>query len=279
MPLKGIGNRIKAVRQDRGYTQKQLAGLLGVTEQAVSKWERETSYPDISMLDGISEVMDCSLDYLFQYKSGKKNLLDQDSIEYRIETSRHLLPDIISLQFGENIVPLFVEEDKKGFPHINDLRCQIASQWGIIIPVIHIMDQLALEPDQYSICINGVCVYKGRQKGKTEEDIILILVKLKEKIFGNIEYILNNQTIYYMVENLSMQYPYITRNIVPDVVSYSLLRQVVIHLHKDYRCTVSPLVLIIEAIENNIGITDTRELAGKAAVYIGDGFKLDNWLK
>ena len=40
MPLKGIGNRIKAVRQDRGYTQKQLAGLLGVTEQAVSKWDR-----------------------------------------------------------------------------------------------------------------------------------------------------------------------------------------------------------------------------------------------
>ena len=40
MPLKGIGNRIKAVRQDTGYTQKQLAGLLGVTEQAVSKWER-----------------------------------------------------------------------------------------------------------------------------------------------------------------------------------------------------------------------------------------------
>lgn len=279
MPLKGIGNRIKAVRQDRGYTQKQLAGLLGVTEQAVSKWERETSYPDISMLDGISEVMDCSLDYLFQYKSGKKKLLNQDSIEYRIETSRHLLPDIISLQFGENMVPLFVEEDKKGFSHINDLRCQIASQWGIIIPVIHIMDQPALEPDQYSICINGVCVYKGRQKGKTEEDIILILGKLKEKIFGNIEYILNNQTVYYMVENLSMRYPYITRNIVPDLVSYSLLRQVVIHLLKDYGCTVSPLALIIEAIENNIGITDTRELAGKVAVYIGDGFKLDNWVK
>lgn len=50
MALDGFGNRLKAVRQDRGYTQKQLADLLGVTEQAVSKYERGTSYPDISML-------------------------------------------------------------------------------------------------------------------------------------------------------------------------------------------------------------------------------------
>lgn len=32
MALDGFGNRLKAVRQDRGYTQKQLADLLGVTE-------------------------------------------------------------------------------------------------------------------------------------------------------------------------------------------------------------------------------------------------------
>ncbi len=41
MALEGFGSRLKAVRQDRGYTQKQLAAALGVTEQAVSKWERE----------------------------------------------------------------------------------------------------------------------------------------------------------------------------------------------------------------------------------------------
>lgn len=271
MALQGIGNRIKAIRQDRGFTQKQLAGLLGVTEQAVSKWERETSYPDISMLNGISEVLDCSLDYLFQYESGKKNLLDQDSIERRAEVNRHLLPDIISLEFGEGLVPLFLSEDRQGFPHINELRCQAASQWGVILPVIRMMDQAALASDQYRIRINGACMYEGRDMG--EDGLEGILEKLKDTIFKNIEFVLNNQTIYHMVENLRAQYPYVVQGIVPDVISYSMLRQVVIHLLKEHGCAVNPLILIIESMERHAGIRDPKELAGKVAEEIGEGFR------
>lgn len=72
MALEGFGGRLKAIRQERGYTQNQLANFLGVTEQAVSKYERGNSYPDVVMLDGISRVLDCSLDYLFQFKPGRK---------------------------------------------------------------------------------------------------------------------------------------------------------------------------------------------------------------
>ena len=57
MGLEGFGGRLRAMRQERGFTQKQLANLLGVTEQAVSKYERGNSYPDIVMLSGISEVL------------------------------------------------------------------------------------------------------------------------------------------------------------------------------------------------------------------------------
>lgn len=275
MALQGMGNRLRTIRQDRGFTQKQLAGLLGVTEQAVSKWERETSYPDISMLNGISEVMDCSLDYLFQYESGKKNLLDQNSIERRAEVERHLLPDIISLAFGENLIPLFMTEYKQGFPHINDLRCQAASQWGVILPVIRMMDHLTLEPNQYQIHINGLCVYEGSQKNAEEKSLICILEHLKETILGNIESVLNNQTIYQMVENLRSHYPYVVESIVPDIVSYSKLRQVVIHLLKDYGCAVNPLILIIQSLERHAGITDFKELTGKVYEDIGNGFKLN----
>ena len=256
MALQGIGNRIKAIRQDRGFTQKQLAGLLGVTEQAVSKWERA-----------------CSLDYLFQYESGKKNLLDQDSIERRAEVNRHLLPDIISLEFGEGLVPVFLSEDRQGFPHINGLRCQAASQWGVILPVIRMLDQMALGSDQYRININGVCMYEGRQKDMDEDSLEGILEKLKDTIFKNIEFVLNNQTIYHMVENLRAQYPYVVQDIIPDVVTYSMLRQVVIYLLKEQGCAVNPLILIIESMERNAGIRDPKELAGKVAEEIGEGFR------
>lgn len=126
MALEGFGGRLKAIRQERGYTQNQLANFLGVTEQAVSKYERGNSYPDVVMLDGISRVLDCSLDYLFQFKPGRKNLLLQDSIENQLETAKCLLPDIISLKFGEKLVPLFIEEIQRGGVHINSLREQMA---------------------------------------------------------------------------------------------------------------------------------------------------------
>ena len=47
---KQIGSRISACRQNKNMTQDELAGRLGITPQALSKWERGQSFPDISML-------------------------------------------------------------------------------------------------------------------------------------------------------------------------------------------------------------------------------------
>lgn len=265
MALDEFGSRLRAVRKERGYTQKQLANSLGVTEQAVSKWERETSYPDIMMLNGISEVLECSLDYLFQFEPGKKNLLNQDSVERKAEINRHLLPDIISLTFGEELVPMFVEENKQGFPHVNAFRREIASQWGLILPAIRIMDDFVLEPAEYQICVNGVPVCKETLTSREESGWEMIYAKLKEQIFAHLGQIINNQTIYYMVENLQKKYPYVVEGIVPERISYSLLRQVILCLLTEYRRAVNPLILIIESLEMNLGITDVKELAGKAA--------------
>lgn len=60
-----LGNRIAELRKEAGLTQEQLAGMLGVTYQAVSKWETGNSYPDISLLPRLSEIFHVSLDSLF----------------------------------------------------------------------------------------------------------------------------------------------------------------------------------------------------------------------
>lgn len=55
------GQFITDLRKEKGLTQKQLADLLNVTDKAVSKWERGLSFPDISMLEPISQVLDISV--------------------------------------------------------------------------------------------------------------------------------------------------------------------------------------------------------------------------
>ena len=57
---KTFGSFIKAKRTEKNYSQKDLAALLFVTEGAVSKWERGISYPDITLLSDICQVLDIS---------------------------------------------------------------------------------------------------------------------------------------------------------------------------------------------------------------------------
>ena len=60
-----IGNNIKILRTQRKMTQEQLADHLGVTYQAVSKWETGANTPDIALLPGIAATFGVSIDTLF----------------------------------------------------------------------------------------------------------------------------------------------------------------------------------------------------------------------
>ena len=59
-----IGKRIQALRKERGLTQKQLADAVGVTPQAVSKWETDESCPDITALPLLAGALGVSVDAL-----------------------------------------------------------------------------------------------------------------------------------------------------------------------------------------------------------------------
>lgn len=60
-----LGNHIKALRQQRGVTQETLAAALGVSAQAVSKWENQAAAPDIQLLPAISTYFGVTIDELF----------------------------------------------------------------------------------------------------------------------------------------------------------------------------------------------------------------------
>ena len=60
-----VGNNIKQLRRQKKLTQVQVAEELGVSYQAVSKWENDISAPDIALLPAIAELFGVSIDTLF----------------------------------------------------------------------------------------------------------------------------------------------------------------------------------------------------------------------
>ena len=60
-----MGQIIKELRKAHGFTQEELAERLGVTYQAISKWENDWGMPDISQIVPLATVFDVSTDYLF----------------------------------------------------------------------------------------------------------------------------------------------------------------------------------------------------------------------
>ena len=68
-----LGRNIKKYRKNKGFTQEELADLLNITPQAISKWESESGLPDVSMLIPLAQVLGVSTDALLGYDSISEN--------------------------------------------------------------------------------------------------------------------------------------------------------------------------------------------------------------
>jgi transcriptional regulator with XRE-family HTH domain len=64
-----IGKRIAHLRKEKGLTQEELAGHMGISPQAVSKWENDQTCPDISALPKLSKLLGVTVDELLEGKS------------------------------------------------------------------------------------------------------------------------------------------------------------------------------------------------------------------
>ena len=82
--MKTIGNKIKELRRSKGMSQKDIADKLGVTSQAVSKWENDGSLPEMTMLPDIASLFGIQIDDLFEYSTEKR----YESIEKKLQYGR-----------------------------------------------------------------------------------------------------------------------------------------------------------------------------------------------
>ncbi len=82
-----LGANIRMLRRRDGCTQDKLAEALGVTAQAVSRWETGGSYPDLSLLPAIANFFGVSLDELFGYTNNREQRID-NAVAYIYELLR-----------------------------------------------------------------------------------------------------------------------------------------------------------------------------------------------
>ncbi|MGG1390904.1 helix-turn-helix domain-containing protein [Brevibacillus brevis] len=112
-----LGNKLKALREQRGWTQTLAASRLGISSQVVSNYERNYRSPDKEMLSRIAKVYNCSLDWLLGISDDPERIEDNASVvEKKKSTS-----EFESLFFYE-LEKLSEEDKQKALEHVRYLR-------------------------------------------------------------------------------------------------------------------------------------------------------------
>lgn len=86
MKKQTLGMMISSLRKEKGMTQLQLAEIIGVTDKAVSKWERDLSAPDVNSIPKLAETFGITVDELMQVKTEMKENISYNKIDEIIDT-------------------------------------------------------------------------------------------------------------------------------------------------------------------------------------------------
>lgn len=73
MAYKSMGEIISTLRREKGMTQKDIADKLGITDKAVSKWERDIAFPDTATIPKLAEILEITVEELMQAKAVPTN--------------------------------------------------------------------------------------------------------------------------------------------------------------------------------------------------------------
>ena len=93
-----ISKNISRFRQNQTMTQEEFAARLGVTPQAVSKWERGTSIPDITLIPDICRLLNVPSDMLLGIE--EMSLSENKSMAEEREIKQNLIAEPLRIEVG-----------------------------------------------------------------------------------------------------------------------------------------------------------------------------------
>jgi transcriptional regulator with XRE-family HTH domain len=149
-----FSEKLQVLRKNKGYTQEALAEKLGVSRQAVAKWESGQIYPDISNLIQISDLMNVSVDYLVKDRDCAVNIKPQQDAD---------LDELIAFRLEANVntYAAFMNEVDATRPSSHDFRYEKGD---------YVYHDTYVGGEEFageeSICKNGQAVYAMNYMGR-----------------------------------------------------------------------------------------------------------------
>ena len=222
--MENFGIRLAECRRNKNFTQEELANRLGVTPQALSKWEKGLSSPDISMVCSLCRVLDVNADFLLGTGNGKfAEDEDVNGWQKSWNSLRNCLEQL-KIIFGMEIMPAFVDalEGDQYIEKVSQLRQRLAKE-GTVLPIVRMMDQPCIKPKEFYILAFENVLYREELEQVDETTFDYILGKLEETVRAKYAEILDADTIKCLTDNLKLQYPALITGIVPEKISYGRL--------------------------------------------------------
>ena len=99
---KTLGTMIAELRKQHGMTQQELAEKMGVTDKAVSKWERDLSCPDINSIPELAEILGVSVEDLMQVKK------EAEAPVSKVAEIMELAPKAVAMAMGVAVTVLTI---------------------------------------------------------------------------------------------------------------------------------------------------------------------------
>lgn len=248
MNITDFGEKISKCRQNQNMTQEEFAAKLCVTPQAVSRWERNQSLPDITILQDICRILNISADYLLNIESAQISENYDTEVFHQVMAILRSCDEPVSLQFGEGFLELFMQNTWKEY--VVEQRNHLAVE-GFLLPTVKVMDQLRLNKNEIQIVSYHKVLYKEIIAEITENTGREIIEKLGSVVKENYAHVLNAQIVKILTDNLKISYPAQIEGIVPEKISYSLLLEILKYFVNRGN-TMIHLVKLIEFVEREL---------------------------
>ncbi len=258
MSIYGFDERLANARREKSLTQEELAARLGVTPQAVSKWERSTGYPDIVLFSSICEILDCSMDFLLNGKQPEVKISENEDEGVRKQLLRNLIAEPLTVEVGGGLIDLLMKEKEDGFKGVSDLRDKLALKYGVLLPLLRLRDGVDIGKFEYRILAYDKVLAGYTFESAGEISFERIMNHLGEICLQDYGKIINRQIVKTLVDNLEEQYPAVVQGVIPEKITLMQLQAILSRI-VEKGGSVHNIIKIIEILEQETDKTKISE--------------------